>query len=115
LKKARLTPQDISSLTQLRKSDAMSYSSRPTTCKESVVTTTGTFNEALAMLEIWFFDESRMIPGYTSLTPGGTSLPSGSSTSQSQCSLQIEWLPSSTDGVAPPLDPQKGLSPGQWG
>jgi hypothetical protein len=34
----------------------------------SIVTMTGTFNDALSMLEIWFFDESRMTPGYTSLT-----------------------------------------------
>jgi hypothetical protein len=32
------------------------------------------FNDALAMLEIWFFDESRMIPGYTSLTHDGKGL-----------------------------------------
>jgi hypothetical protein len=32
---------------------------------------TGTFNDALSMLEIWFFDESKMIPGYTSLTHDG--------------------------------------------
>jgi hypothetical protein len=35
---------------------------------------TGTFNDDLSMLEIWFFDESRMIPGYTSLTDGGKDL-----------------------------------------
>jgi hypothetical protein len=44
------------------------------TYKEFVVTTTGTFNDALSMLEIWFFDESRMIPGYTSLIHGGKDL-----------------------------------------
>jgi hypothetical protein len=32
---------------------------------------TGTFNDALSTLEIWFFDESRMTPGYTSLTHDG--------------------------------------------
>jgi hypothetical protein len=72
LKKARLTPQDILSLTQLRKSNAMCCSSRLATYKEFVVTTIGTFNDSLSMLEImleiWFFDESRMMPGYTSLT-----------------------------------------------
>jgi hypothetical protein len=57
MKKARLIAQDISNLTQLRKSDAMSCSSRPTTYKEFVVTTTGMFNDALSMFEIWFFDE----------------------------------------------------------
>jgi hypothetical protein len=69
--KVRLTSLDISSLTQLRKSDAMSYSSQAATYKEFVVTTRGTFNDALSMLEIWFFNESRMIPGYTSLTHNG--------------------------------------------
>jgi hypothetical protein len=34
----------------------------------------GTFNDALSMLEIWFFDESRMTPGYTSLTRDGKGL-----------------------------------------
>jgi hypothetical protein len=29
---------------------------------------TGTFNDAVSMLEIWFFDVSRMIQGFTSLT-----------------------------------------------
>jgi hypothetical protein len=29
---------------------------------------TETFNDALSMLKIWFFDASRMIPGYTSIT-----------------------------------------------
>jgi hypothetical protein len=60
--------QDISNSTQMRKSDAMSCSSRPTTYKESVITTTRTFNDSPSMLEIWFFDESRMTPSYTSLT-----------------------------------------------
>jgi hypothetical protein len=32
---------------------------------------TRTFNDVLSMLEIWFFDESRMIPGFTSLTHDG--------------------------------------------
>jgi hypothetical protein len=35
---------------------------------------TGTFNGALSMLEIWFFDESRMIQGFTSLTRDGNDL-----------------------------------------
>jgi hypothetical protein len=34
------------------------------------------FNDALPMLEIWFFDESRTTPGYTSLTHDGKSLSS---------------------------------------
>jgi hypothetical protein len=46
----------------------------PVTYKEFVFTTIGTFNGALSMLEIWFFDESRMIPGYTSLTHNGKDL-----------------------------------------
>jgi hypothetical protein len=74
LKKARLTLQDMSSLTQQRKSDAMYCSSRLATYKEFVVTTIGTFNDALSTLELWFFDESRMIPGYTSLTHDGRDL-----------------------------------------
>jgi hypothetical protein len=37
---------------------------------------TGMFNDALSMLEIWFFDESRMTPGYTSLTRDGKGLSS---------------------------------------
>jgi hypothetical protein len=74
LKKTRLTLHDISSLTQLRKSDAMYCSSRPATYKEFVVTTTRTFNDALSMLEIWFFDESKMIPGYTNITHDGKDL-----------------------------------------
>jgi hypothetical protein len=32
------------------------------------------FNNAVSMLEIWFFDESRIIPGYTSLTHDGKDL-----------------------------------------
>jgi hypothetical protein len=76
LKKARLTPQDISSSTQLRKPDAMSCSSRPATYKQSVVTRTGTFNDALSTLEMWFFHESRMKLGYTSLTQDGRGLSS---------------------------------------
>jgi hypothetical protein len=35
---------------------------------------TGMFNHALSMLKIWFFDESRMIPGYTNLIHGGNDL-----------------------------------------
>jgi hypothetical protein len=61
-------------LTQLRKFDAMYFSSRSATYKEFVVTTTGMFNDALSTLEIWFFDESRIIPGYTSLTHDGRDL-----------------------------------------
>jgi hypothetical protein len=76
LKKVRLTPHDILSLAQLRKSDAMSCSSRPVTCKAFIVTTTETFNDALSMLEIWSFDESKMILGYTSLTHDGKGLSS---------------------------------------
>jgi hypothetical protein len=34
----------------------------------------GMFNDALSKLEIWFFDESRMIPGYTSLNHDGKDL-----------------------------------------
>jgi hypothetical protein len=34
------------------------------------------FDNALSMLEIWFFDESRMTPGYTSLTRNGKGLSS---------------------------------------
>jgi hypothetical protein len=74
LKKARLTLQDISSSTQLRKSDAVHYCNRPATYKEFVITTIGTFNDALSMLEIWFFDKSRMILVYTSLTHDGKDL-----------------------------------------
>jgi hypothetical protein len=32
---------------------------------------TRTFNDALSTLEIWFFDEFRMMPGFTSLTHDG--------------------------------------------
>jgi hypothetical protein len=67
LKKARLASHDISSLTQLRKLDVTSCSSQLATYKESVVTTTGTFNDAFSTLETWFFDESRMKLDYTSL------------------------------------------------
>jgi hypothetical protein len=63
-------------MTQLRKSDATSCSSQPATYKESVINTTRTFNDALSMLAIWFFAESRMTPGYTSLTHDGTGLSS---------------------------------------
>jgi hypothetical protein len=66
-----LTLQDISSLTQLRKSDAMHCCGWPATYKEFVVTTTGTFNDALSTLGIWFFNESRMILVYTSSTHDG--------------------------------------------
>jgi hypothetical protein len=52
MKKARLIVQDISNLIQLRKSDVTSCSNRPATYKVSVVTMTGTFNDALSMLEI---------------------------------------------------------------
>jgi hypothetical protein len=37
---------------------------------------TGMFNDALSMLEIWFFNEFRMIPGYTILTCNGRDLSS---------------------------------------
>jgi hypothetical protein len=70
----RLTLQDILSLTQSRKSDAMHCCSWPATCKEFVITTTRTFNDALSVLAIWFFDESMMIPGYTSLIHSGKDL-----------------------------------------
>jgi hypothetical protein len=60
--------QDISSLTQLRKSDTMYCFSQPATYKDSIIITTRMFNDALLMLEIWFFDVFRMILGYTSLT-----------------------------------------------
>jgi hypothetical protein len=70
----RLTLQDILSLTQQRKSDATHYSSWPATYKEFVVTMTEKFNDALLMLEIWFFNESRMISGYTKLTQDGSDL-----------------------------------------
>jgi hypothetical protein len=72
--KARLTLHDSSSLTQLRKSDATHCSSCLATYKEFVITTTGTFNNALSMLEIRLFDESRMILGYISLTHDGKDL-----------------------------------------
>jgi hypothetical protein len=42
--------------------------SRLATYKEFVVTITGTFNDALLTLKIWFFDEFRMILDYTSTT-----------------------------------------------
>jgi hypothetical protein len=44
--------------------------------QESVITTTAMFNDTLSILEIWFFDESRMTPGYTSLTHDGRGLSS---------------------------------------
>jgi hypothetical protein len=37
---------------------------------------TGTFNDALSTLEIWLFDESRMILVYTSLIDDGKDLSS---------------------------------------
>jgi hypothetical protein len=74
LKKARLTLQDILSLTQQRKSDATNCSSWLAAYKEFIVIMTGTFNDALSTLAIWFFDESRMIPDYTSLTHDGKDL-----------------------------------------
>jgi hypothetical protein len=52
----------------------MYCSSRPATYKNFVVTTIGMFNDALSTLEIWFFNESRMISGYTSLIHGGKDL-----------------------------------------
>jgi hypothetical protein len=70
----RMTPHDISSLTQLRKSDAMSFSSLPATYKAFIITTTGTFNDALPMKEIWSFDESKVTSGYTSSTHDGKDL-----------------------------------------
>jgi hypothetical protein len=48
--------------------------SRPVTYKEFVVNTTGTFNGALSMLEIRYFDKSRTIPGCTSSTHDGKDL-----------------------------------------
>jgi hypothetical protein len=54
----------------------MYCSNRSATYKEFVVTATGMFNDALSMLEIWFFDESRMILGYPSLTRDGKGLSS---------------------------------------
>jgi hypothetical protein len=36
----------------------------------------GMFNDVLSMLDIWFFDESRMTLGYTSLTRDGRGLSS---------------------------------------
>jgi hypothetical protein len=71
MKKARLITQDISNLTRQRKSDAMSCSSRPATYKESVVTTTETFNNVLSTLDIWSFVASRMKPGCTTLIHDG--------------------------------------------
>jgi hypothetical protein len=37
----------------------------------AIVTMTGTFNDTLSMLEVWFFDVSRMNPGCTSLIRDG--------------------------------------------
>jgi hypothetical protein len=61
-------------LIQLRKSDAIHCCSWPVTYKEFVVTTIGTFKGVHSTLEIWFFDESRMILVYTSLTHDGKDL-----------------------------------------
>jgi hypothetical protein len=47
------------------------YSRWLATYKQFVVTTIGTFNDAISTLEILFFDESRMIPDYTSLSHDG--------------------------------------------
>jgi hypothetical protein len=63
--------QDISNSTRQKKSDAIFCSSRPTTYKESVITATETFNDALSILEIWFFAIFRMKLGYTSLIRDG--------------------------------------------
>jgi hypothetical protein len=52
----------------------MYYCSQPATCKEFVATTTVTSNDALSTLEIRFFDESRMISGYTSSIHDGRGL-----------------------------------------
>jgi hypothetical protein len=49
-KKVRLMMQDISNLTQQKKSDAMSCSSRPATYKAFVVTMIGTFKKDLSTL-----------------------------------------------------------------
>jgi hypothetical protein len=71
MKKARLTAQDISNLTQLRKLDATSCSSRLATYKESIITTARTFNDTLSTLEIWFFNISRIKLDFTSLIRDG--------------------------------------------
>jgi hypothetical protein len=71
MKEARLIVQDILNLTRQRKSDATLCSNQPATYKEFVVTTTGAFNDALSMLEIWFFDISTMKPICTSLICDG--------------------------------------------
>jgi hypothetical protein len=70
-KKARLMSQDISSSTRQKKWNAMFCTNRPATYKESVVTMTETINDVLLMLEIWFFDVSRMKQGCTSLIRDG--------------------------------------------
>jgi hypothetical protein len=67
MKKARQIAHDNLNLTQQRKSDATSCSSRLATYKESVVTMTGTFNNVPSTLEIWSFVASRTKPGCTSL------------------------------------------------
>jgi hypothetical protein len=66
-KKARLMMQNISNLTQQKRSDAMFCFSQPATYKASIATTTGIFKKDLSMLEIWSFAASRMKPGCTSL------------------------------------------------
>jgi hypothetical protein len=76
MNKVRLTTQVFSNLIRKKKSDTMPCSSQPAAYKESVVITTGTFNDALSTLEIWFFNESRMKPGCTSLTHDGRGLSS---------------------------------------
>jgi hypothetical protein len=71
MKKARLMTQDISNLIRQKMIDATFCSSRPATYKASVVTTTGTFNDALSTLEIWSFAVSRTKLGYTILIRNG--------------------------------------------
>jgi hypothetical protein len=63
--------QDISYLTELNKSDAMSCSSRSATYMAFVLTTTRTFKKDPSMLEIWSFAASRMKLGCTSSTCDG--------------------------------------------
>jgi hypothetical protein len=50
---------------------------------------TGTFNDALSTLEIWFFDVSRMKPGCTSLIHDGRGLSSCTSYRTRVISLTI--------------------------
>jgi hypothetical protein len=70
-KKVRQMMQDISNSTRQKKLDAMFCFSQPATCKESIVTTTKTFNDALSTLEIWSFAASRMKLGCISLIRDG--------------------------------------------